>query len=357
VKKIHDQTASVISLRATLLEVVATAICIALGIHCVAIGLALQLGWPGWALIVLGACLSAGGSVYLAARAAPRINGEFSFQGVLPVKGKEHDVIAINRYRFAEKAAGYFRGLTAENKALAKAWSDNPLTTFDFDRKEGRASRRSSPAVKLVQEAVEYFVLDELSLHLSGYFVNNPKVDNQELTKIGRREIPSVLLENHFLELFSKPMEEREAFLLSSRGKRIEVHDGHNVVLATGKGGALFDHFELILPRGTTVSRMDPRSIQLKTDRFSMRIVVGFEGFSSVLPRNFERLYLGYDFRDIHAYQVDPERQADAKAPVVCTEGVLPPELSSLTLRDVCTRRDQICEQCSSECPDTAAKQ
>lgn len=162
-KKSHDQTASVISLRATLLEVVATAIFIALGVNCVAEGLAVQLGWPGWALILVGASLSVGGGAYLAARATPRINGEFSFKGVLPLKGKEHDVIAIDRYGFAENAARYFHGLTAENKALAKAWSDHPLTTFEFDAEEGQARRRNSPAVKLVREAIEYFVLDELS--------------------------------------------------------------------------------------------------------------------------------------------------------------------------------------------------
>jgi hypothetical protein len=199
VKKIHHHTASVISLRANLLEVVATAICIALGVNCFAAGLALQLEWPGWALLVLGACLGAGGSAYLAARAAPRINGEFSFQGVLAVNGKEHDVLAVDRYVFSEKAARYFRGLTGENRAFAKAWSENPLTTFEFDPKQARASRKSSPAVNLVNEAIEYFALSELSLHLSGHFVNNPKVDDQELTRIGRREIPSVLLENHFL--------------------------------------------------------------------------------------------------------------------------------------------------------------
>ena len=105
------------------------------------------------------------------------------------------------------------------------------------------------------------------------------------------------------LELFSKPMEEREAFL--PKGKNIEVRHGSNVVYAIGEGGALFDHFELMLPRGTTVSRIDPRSIQLKTNRFSMRVVVGFEGFNSVLPRKFEDLYLGRGIKNVTGYQVD----------------------------------------------------
>ncbi len=263
-KESHGHTESVISLRASLLELVATAICIALGVHWVAAGLATQFQWPGLVWVVLGASLSVLATVYLATRAAPRINGEFSLQGVLPLKGKDHQVIAIDRYEFAEKLAGYFRGLTAENRALARVWPDNPVTEF-FDAEERQAGRRPSPAVKLVHEAIEYFVLDELALHLSGYFENNPQVDSRELTRIGRREIPSVLLENRFLELFSKPMEEREAFLAEDKDG---VTYGDEVVFATGKGGAVFDLVELILPSGTVVSRIDSRTIQLKTDRF-----------------------------------------------------------------------------------------
>jgi hypothetical protein len=297
----HGQTESVISTRASLLEVVAVAVCVALGVNCLAAGIALQLRFSGWALIGLGASLAALGGAYLVARAAPRINGKFSFEGILPVKGKQHEVIGVNRYEFAEKAARYFRALTFENRALGKAWSENPLSPFDFDFKAGRATRKSSPAVKLVREAVEYFVLEELSLHLSGHFENNPNISEHELIKVGRREIPSVLLENRFLELFSKPMDEREAFV-EPPGRLSEFH---KVVSATGKGGAIFEHFELILPQGAQVLRVDPASIRVQTKRFSMQIVVSFDGFGAVFPRSFETLYLGTKLEDVHAYKVD----------------------------------------------------
>ena len=146
---------------------------------------------------------------------------------------------------------------------------------------QGNVRRATSPAAKLAQEALEYYVLSELSLHLSDHFDNNPRVSDEEIQRIGRRDIPSVLLDNRFLELFSKPMDEREAF--TARGNRVDSPPQGQVVYAMGEGGAIFDHFELILPAGAVVSRMSPVSVRVRTRRLSMQINVAFEGFSTVL--------------------------------------------------------------------------
>jgi hypothetical protein len=218
------------------------------------------------------------------------------------VVGKTHEVVPIDRYEFATKTAEYFRAVAAENKALAKAWADNPLSEIDLDVKHLRARKRGSPAAKLAREALEYFVLNQLSLHLSGHFQNNPLIDDAEIVEVGRRDIPSVLLENRFLELFSRPMADREAFLHS--GGHV---DEEKVVWQSGKDGAIFDHFELILPRGTTVARADADTILVQTRRFSMSIQSVFEGFGAVFPPQFGHLYLGPGFNDADAYQINLE--------------------------------------------------
>ena len=191
--------------------------------------------------------------------------------------------------------------LTAENKALGRAWADSTLSGFDITDKGFQ--RRASAAAKLAQEAVEYFVLHKFSLHLSEHFNNNPRVSDKEVQRIGRQDVPSVLLDNRFLELFSKPMDEREAFMAQS-GQAHPPQD-RIVVWATGKGGAIFDHFELILPTGAVISRIDPASVRVRTERLSMQIGVGFEGFSTVLPRRFGEFYLGVRFDDINSYMVN----------------------------------------------------
>lgn len=298
----HDQTESIVATRANLLELIAVAVCIALGVHLLGGGILLLLKWPTRAIAALGAGLIILGCSYLVARIAPRISRRFSFEGVLAVSGKTHKVIAISRYKFAEDTAEHLRALAAENKALARAWADNPLSEIELDVKNKTFVGRGSPAAKLTREALEYFVLNELSLHLSGYFENNPHIDDDEIVRVGRRDIPSVLLENRFLELFSRPMAEREAFQPSGNS---EVE--HEVVWQSGKGGAIFEHFELILPRGTEVSRVDAETVLVRTKRFSMQMEVVFGGFGAVFPPKFEELYLGRGFHDVGAYAISLE--------------------------------------------------
>src|SRR5262249_22030808 len=149
----------------------------------------LQLGWSGLAIGALGAGFILLGCIFLVARAAPWISRQFSFEGLLPVIRKTHEVIPIDRYEFAEETARHMRALAAENRALARAWSDSRLSAIDSD-KDGRVNRKSPPAVKLAREALEYFVLDKLSLHLSGHFHNNPRINDTDITTVGRRDIP-----------------------------------------------------------------------------------------------------------------------------------------------------------------------
>ena len=191
--------------------------------------------------------------------------------------------------------------LTAENKALARAWSDTSLSGFNITDKSVR--RQASEAAKLAQQAVEYFVLNKFSLHLSAHFENNPRVSDEEIQRIRRQDVPSVLLDNRFLELFSKPMREREAFMPPG-GQTNPLHD-RNVVWATGKDGAIYSHFEMILPAGATITRIAPASVRVRTERLSMQIDVGFEGFGAVLPARFPEFYLGARFGDINSYAVN----------------------------------------------------
>jgi hypothetical protein len=295
----HHAAESVVTVRAGLLEIVAVAGGIALGVNLLATGIASRLASPTWLVPVVGAALVLTCFGYLVARTTPRINREFSFDGVLPVAEDPRQVLPIDRYELAEMAASYVRALTAENKAFATAWLENPVSEFDFDEKKGRGRLKKSPAAQLIREALEYFVLHKLSLHLSGHFENNPEIDDGEIVTIGRRDIPSVLLENRFLENFSKPMEEREAFLATGK-----PNVGHKVVYATGKDGAIFDHFELILPTGARVSRVAPHSVRVQTKRFSMEVAVRFEGFSAARPHRFADLYMEGEGRKLRWYEV-----------------------------------------------------
>ena len=301
----HNQTDLIIASRANLLEIVIVAVGVALGVHFVAVSVLDTSHWSALEGALLGIGLILAGCIYLIAREFPRINRAFSFEGVLPVVRKTHQVIAIDRYEFAEDTARHVKALAAENKALAVAWEDNPLSDFEFDGEHG--SRQRSPASKLAREALEYFVLNELSLHLSDHFNNNPRIDESEVISFGRRDIPSVLLENHFLELFSRPMEEREAFSTPrgvSTEHRVSIKHGGKVVFQMGSGGAIYDEFELILPHRTKVSRVDADTILIQTERFSLRIEVEFDGFGATFSPDFVELYLGQRYPEIQGLKI-----------------------------------------------------
>lgn len=219
-------------------------------------------------------------------------------RGVL-LLGKENRVQEIQRYRFSESTASHIRGLTVENKALGASWKKANLGLC-FEGDTDPKQRHSETGRQLAIEAIEYFVLDELSLHLSEYFDSEREVSDETVVRIKRRDIPQVLLDNHFLELFSKPMSEREAF------KHHEDDGSRNVVSACGPHGEVFDQFELILPKGSALSREDGL-LQIRTSRYVLRIKSIYEGFNTNLPYDFEEFYLGEAFNTYSPQQVDLE--------------------------------------------------
>lgn len=282
---------AITSLRASFLDLVAITVVLALGINLIASGIVAAFNLSGQLTVIVGVACCILGFAYLSMKVRPANSRRFEFQGIMPIgDGKERKVFRIERYDFSEKASDYFRGLFAENKAFAKQWKESSLG-LDVDVKTRTASRTNSTANELVKEALEYYVLQKLSLHLSGYFENNPIIKDDQIVRLQRKDIPSILLENRFLELFSKPMDQREAFLDHTRDD-----ESGRVVYAYGKDGEVFDHFELILPKGTVVTRSPEAGLEIHTSRFRLRVKPVFEGYSSVFPPQFEELYMGCSF-------------------------------------------------------------
>jgi hypothetical protein len=154
-----------------------------------------------------------------------------------------------------------------------------------FEREQRAIIKKlmASPDRRLIMEATEYFILEMLSTHLTDYF-NDEKFKEENLTTIERKDIPHVLLENRFLNLFSKPMEERAAFKDRYIPKGIR---GSSQV-----GGAEFSYFDLILPTKSKVSRIDEKTFEISTQKFSLQVTISYMGTDELLPTNFERYYL-----------------------------------------------------------------
>lgn len=279
-------------------ELVFVAVILAFGVNIASSSLPTVLNLTNATALAGGIGLCVLSFVYGARRLSSSLSMSIELQGLL-LLGNANQIIKVDRYRFSESASSYLQGLAAENKALGTSWKKASLGLC-FDGRSDSTQRHTEIGYRLVNEAIEYFVLDELSLHLSEYFDSERDVPDDAVERIKRRDIPQILMDNRFLEQFSKPMSEREAFQ--------HHHDGdtENVVSAWGNNGELFDQFELILPKGSSLSR-DNDALQIRTSRYTLRIATQYLGFAMNLPEDFEEFYLGVPFNTYLPQQVDLE--------------------------------------------------
>jgi hypothetical protein len=106
---------------------------------------------------------------------------------------------------------------------------------------------------------------------------------NGEVRRHERKDIPDILLSNRFLELFSKPTEDRAIFASKQED---------NVVAYFGKN-SYYSKFNLILPNGSKVLRDKSGSIVIRNGLMRLEFSVNFQSMGYVLPHKFIERYLG----------------------------------------------------------------
>lgn len=225
---------------------------------------------------------------------------ELKIDGCITIMDKNREIVEIPRYRYMESVARYLKGAFAENPALEIQWNSAKNRKDITEMFEEGKFTLNETWHSLVRQVTEYFLLDRLSTHLTDYY-NDDKIDKSRIVTYDRKDIPDILLENVFLELFSKPMELRPLFA----GK--EFYKKENVVASTGNKGAIFDRFELRLPRGVEVIK-DNGNIVIKSNNFSITFRIDFWGFGAVLPLYFEKYYMNLNLKnhwDMHTYSVN----------------------------------------------------
>ena len=223
-----------------------------------------------------------------------------NYSGFFIVDHIEKKVIPVNRYPYSINLSRYLESACAESQDIRMVLEKSiyvPDTTIkiprenideeEIERKERAAAKKlmATPDRRLIIEATEYFVLRLLSTHLTNYF-NDEKFKEQNLTKLERKDIPQVLLENRFLNLFSKPMGERAAAAFEDRYISKSTQGG------SGESNTDFRHFHLILPTKAKVSRTGENTCEITTEKFTLRVSILYLGADEVLPADFEKYYL-----------------------------------------------------------------
>ncbi|MEL7629671.1 hypothetical protein AAGW04_11815 [Pectobacterium aroidearum] len=293
-KKIAD----LLAFKTNLFEVFIIAILISLGVNILSSGIFGKFNFSFTQSITIGLMFIFFGVLFFLRNASPINSGKYIYKGVVCIEKGTHDLVSIEGYDFTEKISQYVKALCAENKAIHKIWSDEPIGS-GLSIEGNRSVRKEIKANDFLIEAIEYYVLSMLSLHLSSHFNNNKSVSNDYLVKLERRNIPDILLGNRFIDTFSRPMEEREQFL--DRGFS-SLHG--KVVYAFGRNGAIFDHFEMVLPKGSSIIRENDSSISIITNRFRINYRPIFDGFNTNLPKRFVNLYMGKEFGSISTFDV-----------------------------------------------------
>lgn len=266
--------------RTSVLEIFIIAIVTTIGINLITTGLYQLLSipskdfyffWIGLMFIVIAI-------IYLTFKLLLKTKINKSLEGFILVEKKTKMPVDCDGYEYLEELNRNFSAAFSENKAIEHNWKDKSIKRKEKDQ--------------LIVEATEYYIIDELSTHLTDYF-NTRGLDKKQLIELSRNSIPDILLTNRFLELFSKPMDQRPSFIKDLKNDKTPGR----IVMSYGDGGTLFKEFDLVLPKNSKVSKVD-NTITIDTKRFKMRFKVNYNGYGNVLPRGFEHYYCGFKSYD-----------------------------------------------------------
>lgn len=259
-------------------ELIIVAIFLAFGISLTSSSITLITDFKPIQGIYIGSAISVISVIYISLKVFTRRKEEYSFKGFFILNEQQNKIVKIKGYTLSEELKDYFESAFLENKDLEHIWNNDSLKLQDgLKTPEPRA-------MEIIREALEYFLLDKLSLHLSTYF-KYPLEKNKNISVLARKDIPDVLLSNRFLELFSRPMKDRMAF------QGFEEENEEEWYILDVDGGT-YRKFSLVLPYKSKAFRTNSGEIKIKTHKFDIIMKVNFDGCNDVLPSGFEEYYL-----------------------------------------------------------------
>jgi hypothetical protein len=218
---------------------------------------------------------------------------------------RENKIVNVPHYDFSYDQVSYLNAAFAENENLRKFWDSHPMDDFpSCDDK----SVNNQKIIKLFNELTEYLVLRQMCFKLEAYF-HNPDFRETEFKTYERDDIPEILSKNRFLEIMSLPPSERHLF-----DYRDESDESFGkIYYCNGKNGAIFDRFELILPKNCILKKPKDNIIVIESDKMTISIMCDFKGIGTNLPFDFEELFLKMDFSFLSAFQIQIILDADMK--------------------------------------------
>lgn len=249
----------------------------------------------GWIYIIVGSVLVFLTILVLCIRQLLQSRSITTIQGVVTYDKEKKELIEIKGYSFSEQLKKYLDAACIESRDIKSVWNKDYLgfnRIANADKGNFKVSLTQSSI--LLNQLIEYILLEELSKITVDHF-NTQNFSKKKVNKINKIDVPNLVANNAFLSLFSKSMSEREAF---------NNREEPNVVLAYSHNGALFEKFELSLPKKCKIIKNSAKVIEIRHPLFRLKIIPAFTGFNALLPNNFEKYYLHSSIHNIYNYNV-----------------------------------------------------
>lgn len=279
--------------RDLLLEIILTAIFISFGLNLIVTSFSNLNSFFNVIMLIMGIITVISSAIVLIYNNFRKFNRTIVLKGFIVYDAKENRLIDVDNYGLSNELVCNLNSAFEEDESLKTIWENTPLRyVFGPFELEGY----TTSAKEIIEESFEYFIFHRLSSTLHHFF-NSKEFDEKDLKIYEREDIPDALLNNRFLNLFSKPIDQREAFVDKDKedGVFFESEGGETLYMSYGKGGVLYHKLHLVLPAGTNVKRHDPNGIVLESNQIVLNFDIHFEGFNTILPKYFQKYYLDLD--------------------------------------------------------------
>jgi hypothetical protein len=296
-----------------LLEFFIIVIILAIGLNLISDQVPIFLKIDSLTTIFLGVALGSFSIIYFSRQILNNRKQIRNYQAFFIYDGKKNAIKKIPHYKFSDDMVHIMNAAFIENINLKKFWDTEPLKK-SFPSQMGKKSTIKTNSINFINELTEYLILERLSTHLTDHF-NRKEIPKNELKTYERSDIPEVLLKNRFLEIISHPISERPIFdyneqqeknnppahITPRAGIQIFHYDeeqeekNNTLVSSFGPGGALYERFDLVLPKNCSIKKSNENEILIETDKLKLFIKTNFQGMNTFLPPEFTKNYLNLD--------------------------------------------------------------
>lgn len=283
----------------TIFSTVSISIFAAIGINIFVTGLASSDKALSWIYIISGICIIIISLLIYWHRRKKTLTKSATLNGFFIYNSKEKEILRIPRYEMAERMWMEMKSIYDSNPELSSVWDKGEFGSYQNTSKtELGFEYVEAENDKIIRELLEYLVLHVLS----GELIDLSDLDEKEVRKIKRNDVPDLLSTNRILAWLSAREESNKKYmqfliengLFDTKGTTLSKQQMKEMMEVVPKKP--YSRFEMYLPAGGTIHKEDDY-ICIQHASFSIKTKIFFTGSNTVLPKNFKKWYLGIDER------------------------------------------------------------